>query len=132
MEFTKALAINPKSAQSYMGRGFAKLMMAQDAEAQKDFDQSLRLDPSLKTKLLQQVQNIRRTQAERGAAAQTVNTMRQMGKQWSSMPSTSHPCANSNNYSSECKAYRAGDYEAAGRFGMGNQTEADRRRYTSP
>jgi len=123
MEFTKALALNPQSAQTYMGRGWAKLALGQDAEAQKDFDRTLQLDPSLRPKLLENVQNIRRTQAERRAAAQTLDTIREMGKIWGDMPNSNNPCQS--NGSPQCKAFGAGDYEAAGRFGMGNQTQAD-------
>jgi len=127
MEFTKALALNPKSAQTYMGRGWAKLAIGQDAEAQKDFDRTLQLDPSLKPKLLENVQNIRKTQAERRAAAHTLDTIREMGKIWGSMPTANNPCQNSTG--PQCKAFQSGDYEAAGRFGMGNQTSADLKKY---
>src|SRR5690349_18290961 len=127
MEFTKALALNPTSAPTYMGRGWAKLAIGQDAEAQKDFDRTLQLDPSLKPKQLENVQNIRKTQAERRAAAQTLDTIREMGKIWGSMPTANNPCQNSTG--PQCKAFHAGDYEAAGRSGMGNQTPADLKKY---
>jgi hypothetical protein len=85
------------------------------------------LDPALKPKLLENAQNIRRTQAERRAAAQTLDTMREMGKIWGSMPTSNNPCQNSN--SPQCKAFNAGDYEVAARFSMGNQTPGDVKKY---
>jgi TPR repeat protein len=47
-EFTSAIEINPRSARSYMGRGFAYLMLGDSSNAQQDFDQALRLDPTLR------------------------------------------------------------------------------------
>ena len=125
-EFTKAIELNPKSAQSYMGRGWAKTALGKDAEAQKDFDQALKLNPALSVKIQEELQNLRRQQADRRAAAQTLNTMRHMGDVWSGMPSGGGACDPA---SPQCKAFKSGDMDAANRFGMGNQTEADRKKY---
>jgi len=43
------------------------------------------------------------------------------------MPTSNNPCQNSN--SPQCKAFNAGDYEAAARFSMGNQTQGDVKKY---
>jgi tetratricopeptide (TPR) repeat protein len=47
-QFTKAIELNPKSARSYMGRGFAYQMLNDQANAEKDFTKTLELDPSLR------------------------------------------------------------------------------------
>jgi tetratricopeptide (TPR) repeat protein len=125
-EFTKAIELNPKSAASYMGRGWAKTALGKDAEAQKDFDQALKLNPSLRGKIQVELQNLRRQQADRRAAGQTLNTMRNMGHVWGGMPSGGSACDPA---SPQCKAFKSGDMDAANRFRMGNQTDADRQKY---
>jgi Flp pilus assembly protein TadD len=42
--FTRAIALNPKSARSYMGRGWAYLTMDDQAHANADFSAALQLD----------------------------------------------------------------------------------------
>jgi TPR repeat protein len=50
-QFTAAIQLNPNSARSYMGRGVAYLVLGEDARAQKDFDEALQRDPSLRKEL---------------------------------------------------------------------------------
>jgi len=46
-EFTKAIALNPRSARSYLGRGWAYSNLCQMNNMASDFTQAVRLDPSL-------------------------------------------------------------------------------------
>ena len=55
-EFNKAIALNPKSGRSYMGRGFAYLEMCNFKAAPLDFQQAVNLDPSLRSKVATQQQ----------------------------------------------------------------------------
>jgi hypothetical protein len=55
-EFNKAIALNPKSGRSYMGRGFAYLQMCEFKAAPLDFQQAVNLDPSLRSKVATQQQ----------------------------------------------------------------------------
>ncbi len=50
-EFTKAIALNPRSARSYMGRGFAYLEMCEFRAASPDFQKAVSLDPALRSKV---------------------------------------------------------------------------------
>jgi len=47
-EFTKAIKLNPTSARSYMGRGWAYLMLDDRVHSQADLSKAAQLDPSLK------------------------------------------------------------------------------------
>ncbi len=50
-EFNKAIALNPSSGRSYMGRGFAYLEECNFTAAPADFQKAVSLDPSLRTKV---------------------------------------------------------------------------------
>jgi tetratricopeptide (TPR) repeat protein len=73
--FTRAIAIKPDAARSYMGRGWAYLRKGEDRRAQADFDAALRIDPALRESLEQGVQIIRKGQAEEQAARGTLDRM---------------------------------------------------------
>ena len=45
-QFTRALALDPKFALAYNGRGFAFLRLKQYSAAVADFDQAIRLNPA--------------------------------------------------------------------------------------
>ena len=45
---TAAIRVNPTSALDYYIRGFAYSKLAQYEQANQDFDEAIRLDPSLK------------------------------------------------------------------------------------
>ena len=62
-EFNKAIELNPRSARSFMGRGFAYLEMCEFKAAPPDFQKAVSLDPSLRTKVASQ-QEIARHQAQ--------------------------------------------------------------------
>jgi Tfp pilus assembly protein PilF len=66
IQFTKAIALKPDSARSYMGRGWAYLMLGDEANANADFQKTLQLDPSLRPELT------READAVRGKLAQLV------------------------------------------------------------
>jgi tetratricopeptide (TPR) repeat protein len=75
--FTHAIALNPQSARSYMGRGWAYLTMDDQAHANADFQAALRLDPSLRPSLEKEVASIyERKNQEAGARG----TIQQMGR----------------------------------------------------
>jgi Tfp pilus assembly protein PilF len=50
-EFTKAIALNPNSGRSYMGRGFAYLEECNFKAAPPDFQKAVSLDPSLRSEV---------------------------------------------------------------------------------
>ena len=66
--FTQAIALNPRSARSYMGRGFAYMEMNDGAHANADFAAALRLDPSLRSDIEKEVAGIRQQKAEEAGA----------------------------------------------------------------
>lgn len=73
--FTRAIALNPGSARSYMGRGWAYLAMDDQPHASADFSTALKLDPSLRPALEKEVGNIRERKAQEAAARGTLNQM---------------------------------------------------------
>jgi tetratricopeptide (TPR) repeat protein len=73
--FTRAIALNPKSARSYMGRGWAYVTMDDQVHANADFSTALQLDPSLRPSLEKEVGNIRERKAQEAAARGTLNQM---------------------------------------------------------
>jgi tetratricopeptide (TPR) repeat protein len=56
--FNHAIALNPRSARSYMGRGWAYYQMNDQAHANADFQKALQLDPSLRADIQKEVGNI--------------------------------------------------------------------------
>jgi tetratricopeptide (TPR) repeat protein len=64
VQFTKAIQLNPKSARSYMGRGWAYQMLNDRARMQADYDMALRLDPSLRAVLLDEAKGIDQKRAQ--------------------------------------------------------------------
>lgn len=73
--FSKAIQINPKSARSYMGRGWALLAAGDRKRADQDFGAALKLDPSLRPSLEREVGNIRRRSADEAGARGTLDRM---------------------------------------------------------
>ena len=73
--FTKAIALKPDSARSYMGRGWAYLMMKDEAHANADFQKTLQLDPSLRPELERESATIRHRLGEIAGAQQTLRAM---------------------------------------------------------
>jgi tetratricopeptide (TPR) repeat protein len=47
-DFTKAIEIDPANIFAYVNRAYALILLGKDTEAQKDFDQVLKLDPTLR------------------------------------------------------------------------------------
>jgi tetratricopeptide (TPR) repeat protein len=50
-DFNRAIELNPTIALSYFNRGLAKVFLGDEAEAEKDFAESLRLKPELKAEM---------------------------------------------------------------------------------
>jgi tetratricopeptide (TPR) repeat protein len=50
-DFNRALELDPKIAQAYFNRGLVWVYLGEDARAQKDFDECLRLKPDLRAQL---------------------------------------------------------------------------------
>ena len=73
--FSKAIALNPGSARSYMGRGWAYLTMNDQAHANADFSAALKLDPSLRPTLEKEVASIHARKAQEVGARGTLNQM---------------------------------------------------------
>jgi tetratricopeptide (TPR) repeat protein len=73
--FTQAIALNPKSARSYMGRGWAYLELNDQTRANTDFQTTLRLDPSLREDIAKEVAGIRQQKAQEVAARQTLGVL---------------------------------------------------------
>jgi tetratricopeptide (TPR) repeat protein len=78
-EFTKAIEINPQSARSYMGRGFAYYVLGDPTHGQPDLDKAIALDPSLRSGIADELKGIA---AMKGKAEQdwagTEEMLRQM------------------------------------------------------
>jgi tetratricopeptide (TPR) repeat protein len=62
---SKAVELNPKEAGAYGIRGVALLEQGKDAEAQKDFEQCLKLDPSLKRDLDRDIQKAKQRRQQK-------------------------------------------------------------------
>jgi tetratricopeptide (TPR) repeat protein len=75
IQFTKAIALRPNSARSYMGRGWAYLMLNDGAHAQADFRKALRLDPGLRNQLVTEAKAILEKKCEGSAAAAMLQRM---------------------------------------------------------
>jgi tetratricopeptide (TPR) repeat protein len=73
--FNHAVALNPKSARSYMGRGWAYYQMDDQAHASADFQKALQLDPSLRADMQKEIHNIDVRHGEEGAAKDTLRRM---------------------------------------------------------
>jgi tetratricopeptide (TPR) repeat protein len=73
--FTKAIALKPDSARSYMGRGWAYLMLKDEAHANADFQKTLQLDPSLRPELEKEANGIRVKLKQIAGAQQTLRAM---------------------------------------------------------
>jgi tetratricopeptide (TPR) repeat protein len=73
--FSHAIALNPRSARSYMGRGWAYYQMFDGAHATADFRKALELDPSLRADLDKEVKNIDGRHRQEVAARGTINQM---------------------------------------------------------
>jgi tetratricopeptide (TPR) repeat protein len=65
--FKKAIALKPDSARSYMGRGWAYLMLDDSAHAQADFNAALQIDPSLRNELENEARAIAAKRAQKPA-----------------------------------------------------------------
>jgi tetratricopeptide (TPR) repeat protein len=57
-DYAKTIELNPKNARAYANRGLILLLRRQDAAAQKEFDNALRIDGSLKTDLQKSIDQI--------------------------------------------------------------------------
>jgi len=52
------IKLNPKSFKAYANRGLTRLQQGQEADARRDFDQCLRLNPSLQPLLKQRIEQM--------------------------------------------------------------------------
>jgi tetratricopeptide (TPR) repeat protein len=65
VDYTRAIEIDPGSHLTYLDRGLAYWLEGRQAEAQRDFDQCLELNPDLKSLLeerLEQIKRLRQTE----------------------------------------------------------------------
>ena len=63
-QFTRALELTPQHALAYANRGLAYLKLNQTIEAERDFDQALKLEPALKILLEQRIKSIKELWAQ--------------------------------------------------------------------
>jgi tetratricopeptide (TPR) repeat protein len=73
--FSKAIALKPNSARSYMGRGWAYLVLRDETHAQADLSKALQLDPSLRPQLEREVSEIRARLGQVAGARQELQAM---------------------------------------------------------
>ena len=62
-DFTRALEINPDLSFVYMNRGLALMLQGKDADAQKDFERCVALDPVLKVELDRRIEKVKQLRA---------------------------------------------------------------------
>jgi tetratricopeptide (TPR) repeat protein len=60
-DFNHAIELNPRLAQAYGNRGFVRLLQGQDAIAEEDFAQCIKLDPGSKPRLDQWIETVRQS-----------------------------------------------------------------------
>jgi tetratricopeptide (TPR) repeat protein len=73
--FDHAIALNPKSARTYLGRGWTYYELNDLAHANADFQKALQLDPSLRADMQTEIANIQERHRQEGAARGTVSQM---------------------------------------------------------
>src|ERR1051325_869770 len=59
-DFTITIKLNPSFALTYANRGLIKLLQGRSEDAQRDFDQCLTLDDSLRRLLMERIKEVRR------------------------------------------------------------------------
>jgi tetratricopeptide (TPR) repeat protein len=73
--FNHAIALNPKSARSYLGRGWTYYELNDLPHANADFQKALQLDPSLRADMQKEIANIQERHRQEDAARGTVSQM---------------------------------------------------------
>ena|ERR1017187_875394 len=73
--FNHAIALNPKSPRSYLGRGWVYYTLNDRVHANADFQKALQLDPSLRANMLKEIGNIDERHRQEDAARGTVQRM---------------------------------------------------------
>jgi tetratricopeptide (TPR) repeat protein len=73
--FNHAIALNPKSPRSYLGRGWVYYTLHDRVHANADFQKALQLDPSLRANMLKEIGNIDERHRQEDAARGTVQRM---------------------------------------------------------
>jgi tetratricopeptide (TPR) repeat protein len=73
--FDHAIALNPKSARSYLGRGWTYYELNDVPHANADFQKALQLDPSLRANMQKEIANIKERHRQEDAARGTVSQM---------------------------------------------------------
>ena len=73
--FNHAIALNPKSPRSYLGRGWVYYTLNDRVHANADFQKTLQLDPSLRANMLKEIGNIDERHRQEDAARGTVQRM---------------------------------------------------------
>jgi tetratricopeptide (TPR) repeat protein len=64
-DYDQALAIDPRLTMAYLNRGITRLLQGQEAEAQRDFDQCLKLDARMKPELDARIKEARQRRASK-------------------------------------------------------------------
>jgi len=71
-DFTKAIEIDPRNVFAYVNRGYSLILLGRDNEAQRDFDQVLKLNPTLQPEV---DATVKKAKQER-AAKKSVKSLR--------------------------------------------------------
>lgn len=101
--FNHAIRLNPKSARSYMGRGWAYYEMNDQANANADFQKALQLDPTLRADIQTEIKNIQERHGQANAAR---GTLEQISRYYVDKTATNErQCARARCYwtSGECR-----------------------------
>ena len=67
IEFNRAIELNPRFVLAYANRGLALLRQGKDAEAMKDFERVVELDPTLKTEVELKIEMVKKWRRENPA-----------------------------------------------------------------
>jgi tetratricopeptide (TPR) repeat protein len=73
--FDHAIALNPRSARTYLGRGWTYYELNDVAHANADFQKALQLDPSLRANMQTEIANIQERHRQEDAARGTISQM---------------------------------------------------------
>ena len=73
--FNHAIALNPRSPRSYLGRGWVYYTLNDRAHASADFQKALQLDPSLRADMQKEIGNIDERHRQEDAARGTVQKL---------------------------------------------------------
>lgn len=63
-DFDMAIQLGRRNVEAYVNRGLTRLLQWKDAEAEKDFKQSIKLNPTLRAELQERIEMAKRLQGD--------------------------------------------------------------------